>query len=117
MRSTGTVPRMTNRARVVCRTNATARTTMTRSVLTHSLPASCAAPGVNTTRTSSSVRKSTAGFTTSAGSNQLFAIQAEVQRMGAKGWLRLKAVEVVNDPVLGGILIEMIGPRYASQVP
>lgn len=59
----------------------------------------------------------TAGFATTAGSSQLYVLEAEVQRMGAKSWLRLKAVEVVNDPVLGGIIIELLKPRYASHIP
>lgn len=59
----------------------------------------------------------TAGFTTTAGSSQLYEIQVDAQRLGAKSWLRLKAVEVVNDPVLGGILIELEGPRYATDIP
>jgi hypothetical protein len=59
----------------------------------------------------------TTGFTTTAGSNFLYVIEAETQRMGAKKWLRLKAVEVVDSPVLGGILIELLKPRYAAHVP
>lgn len=59
----------------------------------------------------------TAGFTTTAGSNQLYAIEVETQRMGAKKWARLKAVEVVDSPVLGGILIELSKPRYGAHVP
>ena len=59
----------------------------------------------------------TAGFTTTAGSNHLYVLEAETQRMGDKKWLRLKAVEVANDPVLGGILIELLKPRYAAHVP
>lgn len=59
----------------------------------------------------------TAGFTTTAGSNHLYVIEAETQRMGAKKWLRLKAVEVVDAAVLGGVLIELLKPRYAAHVP
>jgi hypothetical protein len=59
----------------------------------------------------------TAGFTTPAGSNFMFVLEAETQRMGAKKWLRLKAVEVVDSPVLGGIMIDLLKPRYARNVP
>jgi len=58
-----------------------------------------------------------AGFTTTAGSSQLYEIQVDSQRLGGKSWCRLKAVEVVNDPVLGCILIEVEGPRYATDIP
>lgn len=58
-----------------------------------------------------------AGFTTPAGSNHLYVLEVKTQRMGPKKWLRLKAVEVANDPVLAGILIELLKPRYAAQVP
>lgn len=59
----------------------------------------------------------TAGFTTTAGSNHLYVCEVETQRMGAKGWLRMKAVEVVASPVLGGILVTLEHPRYARNVP
>lgn len=59
----------------------------------------------------------TAGFATTAGSNHLYVLEAETQRMGSKKWIRLKAVEVVNDPVLAGVLIELLKPRFAAQVP
>jgi len=60
----------------------------------------------------------TSGFATVAGSSQLYVLEVESQRFpAAKPWVRLKAVEVVDSPVLGGILIEMLKPRYARQVP
>lgn len=58
-----------------------------------------------------------AGFTTTAGSSQLYVLEGDSQSLGAKGWIRLKSVEVVASPVLGGILIEMLGPRYAADIP
>lgn len=58
-----------------------------------------------------------AGFATTAGSNQLYVVDVDTQKMGSKAWLRMKAVEVVNDPVLGGILIELYDPRFASSIP
>lgn len=60
----------------------------------------------------------TAGFTTTAGSSQLYVLEVESQRMpAAKPWIRLKAVEIANDPVLGGVLIELLKPRYAAHIP
>lgn len=61
----------------------------------------------------------TAGFATTAGSSQLYAIEVDGQELGDTGYqyCRLKCVEVVNDPVLGGVLIEMHGNRYAQDVP
>lgn len=58
-----------------------------------------------------------AGFTTTAGSSQLYVIEADSQSLGTKGWVRLKSVEVADDPVLGGILVELLGPRYGTDVP
>lgn len=59
-----------------------------------------------------------AGFATTAGSSQLYVLEVEAQELpAAKSWVRLKAVEVVNDPVLGGILIELLRPRYGASVP
>jgi hypothetical protein len=63
------------------------------------------------------VQATAAGFTTGAGSNFQFVLEAETQRMGDKKWLRLKAVEVVDSPVLGGIMVTLLHPRYARQVP
>lgn len=59
----------------------------------------------------------TAGFATTAGSSQLYVLEADSQSLAAKAWIRLKAVEVVNDPVLGGIMIELLGARYATDIP
>jgi hypothetical protein len=59
----------------------------------------------------------TAGFATTAGSSQLYVIEADSQRMGNKSWIRLKAVELVNSPVLGGVLIELLSPRYGTDIP
>lgn len=57
-----------------------------------------------------------AGFTTTAGSNQIVEVWVDAEALVASGYgfVRLKAVEVTNSPVLGGILIELHGPRYAS---
>jgi len=64
------------------------------------------------------INATTAGFTTTAGSSQLYVLEVESQRIpAAKPWVRLKAVEVVDSPVLGGILIELLTPRYAAHIP
>lgn len=57
------------------------------------------------------------GFNTTAGSSQMYVIEADSQRMGAKSWIRLKSVEVVASAVLGGIMIELLGPRYGADIP
>jgi len=62
----------------------------------------------------------TSGFTTTAGSSQIYAIEVDSVALAADGngygYVRLKAVESVNSPVLGGILIIQGEPRYASAV-
>lgn len=49
----------------------------------------------------------TAGFTTTAGSADLILVEADVADLAASGYgfMRLKSVEVVDSPVLAGILI------------
>lgn len=61
----------------------------------------------------------TAGFTTTAGSSQLYVIEVDTEELGDTGYayLGLKAVEVVDSPVLGGVLIELHGGRYQQDVP
>lgn len=61
----------------------------------------------------------TAGFTTTAGSSQLYEITVDTDELGDIGYkyLSLKAVEVVDSPVLGGILILMNQPRIAQATP
>ncbi len=48
-----------------------------------------------------------AGFTTTAGSSKLVLVEVDTSVLGptGKGYVRLKAVESVDDPVLGGILV------------
>lgn len=52
------------------------------------------------------------GFTTTAGNSQLYRIYAERSKLIASGYkyIRLKAVEVVDSPVLGGILAILKDP-------
>lgn len=61
----------------------------------------------------------TAGFTTTAGSSQLYIIEVDVENMGQSGdqYVYLKMTEVANSPVLGGVLIALFGARYAQDVP
>jgi hypothetical protein len=67
-------------------------------------------PGTLTKATSS-------GFTTTAGSSRIVVVSIESQALAASGYkyVRLKAVEVVASAVLGGILVELGGPRLASE--
>lgn len=63
------------------------------------------------------------GFTTTAGSSQLYVIEVDCENMGQLNsgagypYLQLKMVESVNSPVLGGVLIMLHGARYAQDVP
>jgi len=61
----------------------------------------------------------TAGFTTTAGSSQLYRVWVDASELASEGYefVRLKAVEVANDPVLGGILINLSEPRHDAEVP
>lgn len=54
------------------------------------------------------------GFATTAGSSQIYLIEANVEELLASGYeyVRLKAVEVVNSPVLGGIAVLLSGNRF-----
>lgn len=54
------------------------------------------------------------GFTTTAGSNQVYEIYAPAANAAANGhsYMRLDAVEVVNNPVTGCVMIEVVKPRY-----
>lgn len=61
----------------------------------------------------------TAGFATTAGSNHIYEIIVDGDELGdtGYGYVRLKAVEVVNDPVLGGVLWIGHEPREPQDVP
>lgn len=61
----------------------------------------------------------TAGFATTAGSSQIYLIEVDTSELGdtGYGYLRLKAVEVANDPVLGGVIAFGLGGRYQQDVP
>jgi len=55
-----------------------------------------------------------AGFTTTAGSNQIYVIEVDQGALIASGYkyVRLKSVEVVANAVLGGINIHLTNPNY-----
>jgi hypothetical protein len=59
------------------------------------------------------------GFLSTAGSNQLYWIEVDVEELGDTGYkyLCLKCVEGTDSPRLGGILILMHGGRYQQDVP
>lgn len=60
--------------------------------------------------------RAAAGFTTTAGSSQIYVIQVATEQLAETGYqfVRLKAVEVVDSPVLGGIAIALAGPRFGG---
>jgi len=61
----------------------------------------------------------TAGFTTTAGSSQIYVIYVHAAKLAASGYgyVRLKATEVVDAAVLGGILFVPLKTRYEQAVP
>jgi len=57
------------------------------------------------------------GFTTTAGSNQIYVVQVEAAMLGSDGpCVRLDCAESANDPLLGGILVVQSQPRYGHDV-
>lgn len=63
-------------------------------------------------------QRTTAGFTTTAGSSQLYAIEVDANDLASTGYkyVRLKCVESVDDPVLGGILVVLHKLRYPRAI-
>jgi len=59
----------------------------------------------------------TAGFTTTAGSSQMYQIYVDAAQLAEEGYgyCQLQAVEVVDSPVLGGIVAGVVDLRYAEQ--
>ena len=55
-----------------------------------------------------------AGFTMTAGDNQIYQIYAPAANAAALGfaYMRLQIVEVIGDPVVGAILMAVVKPRY-----
>src|SRR6266853_4432916 len=58
------------------------------------------------------------GITDTAGSSKIIEVEIESQALATSGYgyVRLKSTEVVNSPVLGGILVQLFNPRYAVAV-
>lgn len=58
------------------------------------------------------------GFTTTAGNSQMYKMTVDAQALASLGYkyVRLKAVEVENSPVLGGITIALITARFDQAV-
>lgn len=56
------------------------------------------------------------GFTTTAGSNQIVEIEVTAAEVGATGYsyVRVKCTEVVDSPILGGCVIELLEPQHAG---
>ena len=59
-----------------------------------------------------------AGFTTTAGSNQMYQVYVDNGQLAANNYayVQLKAVEVVDSPVLAGINAYIENTRFADQV-
>lgn len=57
--------------------------------------------------------RATAGFVPTAGSSKILLFEVDASALAASGYgfVRLKAVEVVDSPVLGGILAILAEPR------
>lgn len=55
-----------------------------------------------------------AGVATTAGNSKIYVIEVQAQDLVSTGYryVRLKAAEVVDSPVLGGILIILGAPKY-----
>ena len=75
------------------------------------ITASAGAPGAITRATAAD------GVTNTAGSNQLIEIEVLAEDLAASGYsyVRLKHDEVTNDPILGGVVIQMLEPRYPGR--
>jgi hypothetical protein len=64
-----------------------------------------------------------AGFTTTAGSSQIYIIEVDVEAFGqlnsgaGYNYCQLKFAEVVNSPVLGGVIIMLHGNRFQQDIP
>ena len=58
------------------------------------------------------------GFTSTAGANRIHVIEVDAEALLASGYgyVRLKAAEVADDPVLGGILVILCDPRSTENV-
>jgi hypothetical protein len=59
------------------------------------------------------------GFVTTAGGSQLYKVDVDADALAASGYgyIRLKMVESVDSPVLGGILAILTEPKYGDIPP
>jgi len=64
------------------------------------------------------LKATTAGFTTTAGSNQMYKIIVEADDLVDSGYAyaRIKSVEVVNSPIVGAIGIILFQSRYNQEI-
>lgn len=60
-------------------------------------------------------RRAAAGFATTAGSSEIYICEVNAEDLAETGYsnVRLKAVQVVDSPVLGGILIIASSPTFS----
>jgi len=102
--TTGTIKFTVNACDDVVPTNETAVP------FTYRVTAAAGTPGAPTRTTASD------GFTNTAGSNQILEVEVDAADVGAtdKSYVRLKMDEVTNDPILGGILIQLAEPRHSG---
>lgn len=58
------------------------------------------------------------GFTTAAATNKMYKIEVDAQALAKSGYsyVRLKSVEVVDDPVAGCVIAILTGGRYVQEV-
>lgn len=57
----------------------------------------------------------TSGFTTTANEHAVYICEVDAQALPAgKAFVRMKLTEVVNDPVIGSVLIYLYGSRFAG---
>lgn len=59
--------------------------------------------------------RAAAGFATTAGASEVYVIEVNAEDLAGTGYsnVRLKAVEVANDPVTGGVAIILADPTFA----
>ncbi|SNX54875.1 hypothetical protein [Thermoanaerobacterium sp. RBIITD] len=58
------------------------------------------------------------GFTTAAAVNKVYKIEVDAQALAKSGYsyVRLKSVEVTDDPEVGGVIALLTGERYVQEV-
>lgn len=58
------------------------------------------------------------GFTTSAAANKMYKVDVDAEALAASGYgyIRLKSVQVADDPVDGSILAILTEPKYEQEI-